>query len=70
MVFTPFAGPESLEVELFNEDEIPWEQLAFKTIDLTLQHFFEDRKKGVFDVHNEVISNRNRLGEKIDIIRG
>ena len=65
-----FAGPESLEVELFNEEDIPWEQLAFKTIDLTLRHFFEDRKSGVFAVHNDVVSNRNRLGEKVDIIRG
>ena len=64
-----YAGPESLEVQLFNEDEIPWEQLAFKTIEKTLKHFYEDRKQGVFPVHNTVVSKRNRLGEAKDIIR-
>ena len=64
-----YAGPESLDVQLFNEDEIPWEQLAFKTIESTLRHFFADRKQGVFPVHNTVVSRRNRLGEKKDIIR-
>lgn len=64
-----YAGPESLDVQLFNEDEIPWEQLAFKTIESTLRHFFEDRKQGVFPVHNTVVSKRNRLGESQDIIR-
>ena len=64
-----YAGPESLDVQLFNEDEIPWEQLAFKTIEKTLKHFYEDRKHGVFPVHNTVVSKRNRLGEPKDIIR-
>lgn len=64
-----YAGPESLDVQLFNEEDIPWEQLAFKTIEATLRHFFEDREKGIYPVHNNVISKRNRLGETIDIIR-
>lgn len=64
-----YAGPESLDVQLFNEDEIPWEQIAFKTIDHTLKRFFEDRKTGAYPVHNSVISKRNRLGESVDIIR-
>lgn len=64
-----FAGPESLDVQLFNEDEIPWESLAFKTIEKTLQRFFEDRKSGQFNVYNGVISKRNRLGEIEDKIR-
>ncbi|MFW1678730.1 NUDIX hydrolase [Pontibacter sp. JAM-7] len=39
---------ESLEVELFAEDEIPWEELAFHTIRNALQYYFEDRKTGTF----------------------
>ncbi len=35
--------PESNQVELFTEQEIPWEQLAFKTVEKTLQHFFQYR---------------------------
>ncbi|MDH5601507.1 MAG: NUDIX hydrolase [Gammaproteobacteria bacterium] len=64
-----YAGPESLDVRLFNEEDIPWELLAFKTIEKTLRRYFEDRKKGKFNVYNSVISKRNRLGEKEDIIR-
>lgn len=32
------AGPESLEVRLFRFDEIPWDELAFKTVRATLEH--------------------------------
>jgi ADP-ribose pyrophosphatase YjhB (NUDIX family) len=41
-------GPESLEVRLFVEDEIPWEELAFRTIGRTLRNYFLDRKQGDF----------------------
>lgn len=47
------AGPESLEVVLMGEDEIPWRQLAFPTVYLTLQHYFADRKAGHFRLHDE-----------------
>ncbi|PID44304.1 MAG: NUDIX hydrolase [Proteobacteria bacterium] len=45
------AGVESLEVELFREEEIPWDQIAFRAVKMTLERYFEDRKKGVFPVH-------------------
>jgi len=49
-VFNP--GPESLEAKLFHEHEIPWEELAFRTVRETLQRFFEDRRLGrPFDLH-------------------
>ena len=41
-------GVESLEVRLVREDEIPWDQLAFQMVRRTLEHFLEDRKRGVF----------------------
>jgi len=44
-------GSESLEVRLFREDEIPWQELAFRTIGETLKHFFADRAAGRFDFH-------------------
>ncbi|WP_332878290.1 NUDIX hydrolase [Massilia sp. S19_KUP03_FR1] len=37
------AGIESLEVELFSEEDIPWDDLAFPTIRTTLELFFADR---------------------------
>jgi ADP-ribose pyrophosphatase YjhB (NUDIX family) len=47
------AGEESLESELYAEEEIPWEELAFPTISKTLKHYFEDRKTGVYPVRVE-----------------
>ena len=38
-------GEESLEVQLFSESEIPWDDLAFPTIQSTLELFFADRVK-------------------------
>ena len=38
-------GEESLEVQLFTESEIPWDDLAFPTIRKTLELFFADRVK-------------------------
>jgi len=45
------AGEETLEVGLFGEDEIPWDEIAFRTISTTLRYFFSDRKEGKFHVH-------------------
>ena len=39
------AGIESLDVQLFSEREIPWDDLAFPTIRKTLELFFADRVK-------------------------
>ncbi len=35
------AGTESLEVALFSEADIPWQDLAFPTVRRTLEHFFQ-----------------------------
>ena len=47
--FSP--GVESLEVALFHESEIPWDQMAFRVITATLEHFFADRRQGRFPLH-------------------
>jgi ADP-ribose pyrophosphatase YjhB (NUDIX family) len=44
-------GEESLDVALFYENEIPWPQLAFRTVAATLRHYFEDRRNGGFRLH-------------------
>ena len=46
------AGTESLEVRLFSEEEIPWDDLAFRTVVATLKHYFEDRRSGSFGMHS------------------
>jgi ADP-ribose pyrophosphatase YjhB (NUDIX family) len=49
---TDFApGPETIEAQLFGEDEIPWEELAFRTVRETLARYFADRRRGQFDVY-------------------
>lgn len=45
-------GHETLEARLFNEADIPWDELAFRTVKETLEHFFSDRRQGAFTVHN------------------
>lgn len=46
-----FAGEESLEVKLFAENEIPWDDLAFTTIKYTLKFFFQDQRDKNFHLH-------------------
>lgn len=45
------AGIESLEVALFFEHEIPWDELAFVAIREVLKQYFADRQKGIFVPH-------------------
>lgn len=54
------AGPESLEVALFKEEEIPWDELAFLTVRRTLQHFFQDRQNDQFPLHVSDITPEDR----------
>ncbi len=46
------AGTESLEVALFDEHEVPWSELAFRTVITTLRHFYSDRREGSFRLHS------------------
>jgi ADP-ribose pyrophosphatase YjhB (NUDIX family) len=46
-------GEESLEVALFEESALPWKDLAFRTVALTLRHWFADRSRGSFGFHAE-----------------
>ncbi|KDE40317.1 MutT/nudix family protein [Nitrincola lacisaponensis] len=47
---------ESLEVRLFTEADIPWDQLAFPTIRNALQFYFSDRKTGHFPLRHLALS--------------
>jgi ADP-ribose pyrophosphatase YjhB (NUDIX family) len=52
LIDTEFApGPETIEAELFSEAQIPWDELAFRTVRETLHRFFDDLRRGQFDVH-------------------
>ncbi|MBN9430391.1 MAG: NUDIX hydrolase [Burkholderiales bacterium] len=53
-------GPESLEARLFDEAEVPWESIAFRTVEQTLRWFFEDRRRGQYDIHTGAIRHEPR----------
>ncbi len=44
-------GFETLEARFFTEDEVPWDELAFRTVKETLVRFFADRRTGQFGMH-------------------
>ena len=44
-------GHETLEARLFTEAEIPWEEIAFRTVKETLTRYFDDRRSGKFSIH-------------------
>ncbi|MCA1323059.1 NUDIX hydrolase [Herbaspirillum sp. alder98] len=57
------AGVESLEVGLYTEQQIPWQDIAFPTVEFTLRAFFADlhkisRGEGSFTLHTEDIRRR------------
>ena len=55
-------GSESLEVTLFEEQDIPWDEIAFPVVKETLALYFEDRTRGEFRLHSGEIV---RLQEQI-----
>lgn len=58
-VFAP--GEESLETQLFEEKDIPWDDIAFPTMSRTLKYFFQDRSEGGYQVRNESIYMQKKL---------
>jgi ADP-ribose pyrophosphatase YjhB (NUDIX family) len=45
------AGPESLEVGLYEEEAVPWDQIAFLSVEFALRRYFEDRSHAVEGAH-------------------
>ena len=52
------AGEETIESKLFAEHEIPWEQLAFPSVERTLRHYFADKKQQDYPMHLETLGSR------------
>jgi len=61
------AGEETLEVGLFDEDEIPWSELAFPVVVESLQRFYERKTQRVTEVYLADI--KSRPGSRLDIVR-
>ncbi len=55
------AGAESLEVMLCDEADVPWPEIAFKSVDFALRRYFEDRARGVEDHHFTALDYRRHL---------
>jgi len=54
------AGEESLEVVLFDEPELPWQDIAFRSVDFALRRYLEDRRAGLDRHHFTAIDLRPR----------
>lgn len=59
-------GHETLEAQLFNEAEIPWNEIAFRVIHETLKLYFGDRVAGHHRTHTGDIV---RISESADRYR-
>ena len=44
-------GSETIEAKLFTEAEIPWDEIAFRTVRETLKLYFENRSAAKFGFH-------------------
>lgn len=44
-------GHETMETGLYTEAEIPWDEIAFRTVKETLEHYFADRRAGQLGFH-------------------
>jgi ADP-ribose pyrophosphatase YjhB (NUDIX family) len=59
LIDTDFGpGEESLDVELFGETNIPWDDIAFPVIRETLLRYFKERNKGTYSLQTADISPR------------
>lgn len=47
--FSFSTTPESNDVKLFEPNDIPWDELAFRTVSRTLEHFLSDNADQVLN---------------------
>ncbi len=57
-----YPGEESLEVELFEESDIPWKDLAFSAITDVLKLYFKDRRNHNFSFREMTTNPLERYG--------
>ena len=56
------STPESSDVRLFEQDEIPWRDIAFRAIEKSLRYFFDDRGRGRFPFRESQIDGAGLSG--------
>lgn len=62
------AGEESLEVALFEEHEVPWENLAFPVVTEALKLFFADFKQKSFGTYTADIVRSKEGWRSYDVL--
>jgi ADP-ribose pyrophosphatase YjhB (NUDIX family) len=62
--------PESSEVRLMREDEIPWDEIAFPTVYKGLKFFFADRSAGTRGFHELDLLYRPRRPRETEVTTG
>tara|TARA_B110000037_G_scaffold149699_1_gene168974 strand:- start:745 stop:1170 length:426 start_codon:yes stop_codon:yes gene_type:complete len=53
-------GIESLDVELFKEEEVPWDEMAFRVISIPLKRYFKECRAGQPNFYLDTLENINR----------
>jgi ADP-ribose pyrophosphatase YjhB (NUDIX family) len=54
------VGHESLDAALYTQAEVPWDDLAFPSVEFTLQRYFADRAQGREDAHVTTVERLRR----------
>jgi hypothetical protein len=62
------AGEESLEVVLYEEADIPWDEIAFPVVKETLRLYFRDRVSGRFPLRAGTIERLPGEGRRFRIL--
>jgi len=60
-------SPESLEVKLLDEQQVPWDEMAFPVITESLRLYFADRKAGRFGFHTGDMIRRPGESPRFDV---
>ncbi|MFO1401576.1 MAG: NUDIX hydrolase [Steroidobacteraceae bacterium] len=58
------TSEESLEVDLFDEPAIPWDEIAFPSVRFALQRYLADRSRGAEDLHFQDIEQARPKGPR------
>jgi ADP-ribose pyrophosphatase YjhB (NUDIX family) len=53
-------GIESLDVKLFKEEEVPWDEMAFRVISIPLKRYFKECRAGQPNFYLDTLENMNR----------
>jgi ADP-ribose pyrophosphatase YjhB (NUDIX family) len=61
-------GEESLEVGLYEEADIPWDEIAFPVVKETLRLYFRDRESGRFPLRGGTIERLPGEGRRFRIL--